>query len=147
MEQENWDSYINELFSQPKQESNPPGNFNKETMFNLLYLGINGYDIAAKEEQLLKQNGRFIREITYGEIIFTSFKSLLEKVSSPPNSVFYDLGSGIGKAVFAAALLGPFERLIGVEIVEQLHITALQVKLVPLVDFHIHSVLFIFHEY
>jgi len=38
------------------------------------------------------------------------------------------LGSGIGKAVFAAALLGPFERLIGVEIVEQLHITALQVK-------------------
>jgi len=57
------------------------------------------------------------------------------------------LGSGIGKAVFAAALLGPFERLIGVEIVEQLHITALQVKLVPLVDFHIHSVLFIFHEY
>jgi len=37
------------------------------------------------------------------------------------------LGSGVGKGVFAAALLAPFGRLIGIEILDGLHRAALEV--------------------
>ena len=40
--------------------------------------------------------------------------------------VFYDLGSGTGKPVFAA-LLHPFERVVGIETLSQLHTASLEI--------------------
>lgn len=41
---------------------------------------------------------------------------------------FYDLGSGIGKPVFAAALLHKFDSCIGIEVLQNLHNIGVQVK-------------------
>lgn len=38
-----------------------------------------------------------------------------------PGGVFYDIGSGTGKPVFAACLMHDFERATGIEILEGLH--------------------------
>jgi hypothetical protein len=38
-----------------------------------------------------------------------------------PGGVFYDLGCGIGKPVFAAGLIHKFDKLVGVEILEDLY--------------------------
>ena len=58
----------------------------------------------------------------YGEISFESFGSCLEKIRKRYGGLkekggrFYDLGSGSGKPVFAAALLHDFEKVIGIEV-------------------------------
>lgn len=52
---------------------------------------------------------------------FHSFYKVLRKVNLPPGGTFYDLGSGTGKAVFAARLVCDFDRCVGVEILEGLH--------------------------
>lgn len=76
--------------------------------------------------------------LVYGEIDFQNFLLALEKVKfyefiffnqikkkygglSQKGGVFYDLGSGSGKAVFAAALYHPFKKCVGYEILENLH--------------------------
>ncbi|KAF0684842.1 Aste57867_23187 [Aphanomyces stellatus] len=62
----------------------------------------------------------------YGEIAFFPFADILSSITSEiseSNAVFYDLGSGVGKAVVAAALVHPFHKAIGIE------------QLKPLVDF------------
>jgi len=48
----------------------------------------------------------------------------------PPDRLncFIDLGSGTGRGVLAAAMLMPFRRLIGIEILEGLHEAAIQAK-------------------
>lgn len=51
----------------------------------------------------------------YGEIQFLPFFALLAEVKPKPTEVFYDLGSGAGKAVFAAALCFDFLKLYGIE--------------------------------
>lgn len=40
--------------------------------------------------------------------------------------VYYDIGSGTGKPVFAAALLHSFKRAVGIEILKSLHDAAVQ---------------------
>eukprot|EP01120_Amphizonella_sp_Union-15-10_P007698 TRINITY_DN2628_c0_g1_i1.p1 TRINITY_DN2628_c0_g1~~TRINITY_DN2628_c0_g1_i1.p1 ORF type:complete len:238 (+),score=57.30 TRINITY_DN2628_c0_g1_i1:65-715(+) len=105
-----------------------PEQYNKETLFNLLYHDIDGYQIAQDVEKVLESEGTYTLSITYGEINFEAFQTLLSKLCDSPNSTFYDLGSGIGKAVFAAALLGPFQKLVGIEIIKPLHDVAVQVK-------------------
>ncbi|ETV84729.1 hypothetical protein H257_03836 [Aphanomyces astaci] len=62
----------------------------------------------------------------YGEISFFPFADILDSISADipvGNGVFYDLGSGVGKAVMAAALVHKFHKAIGIE------------QLKPLVDF------------
>ncbi|OQS02786.1 hypothetical protein THRCLA_04883, partial [Thraustotheca clavata] len=62
----------------------------------------------------------------YGEIAFFPFADIIYPlIPELPhnNAIFYDLGSGVGKAVIAAALLHPFHKSVGIEI------------LAPLVDF------------
>ena len=44
----------------------------------------------------------------------------------PETGVFYDLGSGTGKGVISAALLHPFEKVVGVEILEKLVTASLE---------------------
>lgn len=61
------------------------------------------------------------RDFIYGEIDFLSFHNILEKTKPQPNELFYDLGSGAGKAVFAAALYFNFSKSCGIELLEPLH--------------------------
>ncbi|RLN98561.1 hypothetical protein BBJ28_00009220 [Nothophytophthora sp. Chile5] len=65
--------------------------------------------------------------LVYGEIAFAPFKVVLDvlkrwhHVLAKPGGVFLDIGSGSGKAVFAATLLHDFDACVGIEVLEGLH--------------------------
>lgn len=62
--------------------------------------------------------------LTYGEIDFVSFCTILRKVCCGNNvsqKVFIDLGSGTGRAVVAARLMEDFAVCEGMELLESLH--------------------------
>ena len=61
------------------------------------------------------------KSLIYGEVEFKSFYRVLRKINPTPGLVFYDLGSGTGKAVFAARLTQDFSKCIGIEILHSLH--------------------------
>lgn len=52
---------------------------------------------------------------------------MLRSISPEPGSVFYDLGSGTGRAVFVARLTQDFRSCIGVEILSGLHEQAMSI--------------------
>jgi precorrin-6B methylase 2 len=52
----------------------------------------------------------------YGEIDFLSFILILQKIEPKPNEIYYDLGSGSGKSVLAAALSCHFSKSCGIEL-------------------------------
>lgn len=60
--------------------------------------------------------------LVYGEIDLQGFCDLLmNHVPHSHNDVFYDLGSGSGKAVFAARFVGDFQDCVGIELLSNLH--------------------------
>lgn len=56
------------------------------------------------------------KELIYGEIHFLSFYTILKKAEPKEGDVFYDLGSGTGKAVFCAALFLECSQVKGIEL-------------------------------
>uniref|UniRef100_A0A7S4GF40 Histone-lysine N-methyltransferase, H3 lysine-79 specific n=1 Tax=Eutreptiella gymnastica TaxID=73025 RepID=A0A7S4GF40_9EUGL len=80
------------------------------------------------------QSGLQDTDLVYGEGPYESFLVILQKIAdceggeTALKGVFYDLGSGTGKLVVAAALLGNFERVCGIEFVDELHEAAQRVK-------------------
>jgi hypothetical protein len=68
-------------------------------------------------------------ELTYGEIELESFLALLSLAKPKPHQHFYDLGCGIGKTVWAAAMTFPLKKCIGVEQILELHHVNHQKKL------------------
>jgi SAM-dependent methyltransferase len=68
--------------------------------------------------------------LTYGEIEFKPFGEIFFTLKNRYNlgegGLFYDLGSGVGKALVAAALLGSFSECIGIEILPSLHDLSVQ---------------------
>ena len=69
--------------------------------------------------------------LTYGEIEFLSlgeiFYTIQERYGGlPQGGIFYDLGSGTGKGILAAALLGSFSDCCGIEILNSLYEISLQ---------------------
>jgi hypothetical protein len=77
--------------------------------------------------------------LVYGEIEFESFQKLLQCLPPPPDTVpqshgvsgkgiFYDLGSGSGRAVFTARFIGDFDRCVGIELLPNLHQLAASVN-------------------
>lgn len=66
--------------------------------------------------------------LVYGEIDLRGFCQLLNEIPHTPNDVFYDLGSGSGRAVMAARFIGDFQECIGIELLENLHQLASSVK-------------------
>ena len=78
-----------------------------------LYSRIDGVYISKCERFRLEINDT---SFTYGEIEYESFRELLSGVCKPTDKVFYDLGSGTGKAVFCAGLSYDWQRCIGVEL-------------------------------
>jgi len=86
--------------------------------------------------------------LVYGEIDLQGFCNLLESLSpgvilsSPSssqllhgkeilkrgNGIFYDIGSGSGRAVFAARFMGDFDQCTGIELLSNLHQLAISVQ-------------------
>ena len=70
--------------------------------------------------------------LTYGEVDFVSIGETFYNIKNnyggiPPGS-FYDLGSGTGKGNLAAAILHPFNESIGIEILEGLYKTSVELN-------------------
>lgn len=68
--------------------------------------------------------------LVYGEVAFGSLGEVFRGPhlrGLPPGGVFYDLGSGTGRGVVAAALLHGFDRCVGVEVLGGLHEAAVRV--------------------
>lgn len=96
-----------------------------KNIFEALFKEINGYTISLEARRRLMINDR---SLTYGEINFESFYQILTRISPKKEETFYDLGSGTGKAVFAAHLLFDFQKAAGIEILEDLYKTSLLIK-------------------
>lgn len=85
-------------------------------IFHQLYKTSNGF--------ILSQTARRKRdamEYSYGEIEFFSFIALLSLINPNENTVFYDLGSGTGKAVIACGMVFPVQKSIGIELFPELY--------------------------
>jgi len=63
-------------------------------------------------------------DLTYGEVNFSSLAQILcedlQKHGVTLKGTFYDLGSGVGRGVIVAALVGSFDRIRGIEILPEL---------------------------
>ena len=67
--------------------------------------------------------------LVYGEIGLKGFCDLLmHHVPHSSDDVFYDLGSGSGRAVFAARFVGDFRECVGIELLSNLHEMATSVR-------------------
>jgi len=84
-----------------------------QEIFEQLYSGFSGYDIARHEKERM---GLQEAATTYGEVIPPAFHDVMLAASPKEGEVFFDLGSGTGKATFLAALAFPFRRVVGIEL-------------------------------
>jgi len=89
--------------------------------FQTLYSTVNGFALSRQARR-----ERDAIEYTYGEIDFISFISLISLAKPNTNTVFYDLGSGTGKAVLACAMVFNMHKCYGVELFSALHDSALK---------------------
>lgn len=78
---------------------------------------------TAKEAYQSGRDDREVRDKTlyYAEIDLSFLAVLLRAANPSGNGVFYDLGSGVGRAVFGAAKLYKWKKAIGVEYLAGLH--------------------------
>ncbi|MBA2655042.1 MAG: hypothetical protein H0U71_08280 [Gammaproteobacteria bacterium] len=83
------------------------------TVFNKVYENVNPTEISLKERHAAGMMGD--TTYTYGEVVFFSFVRILERAHPQPGEVFYDLGSGAGKAVMIAELVFDFSKTCGIE--------------------------------
>lgn len=88
-------------------------------IFQQLYQHENGFMLS---KQARKQHDTL--DYVYGEISFLSFLALLSLAKPHENTIFYDLGCGIGKAVLACAIVFPIRKSVGVEILPELYFSA-----------------------
>lgn len=93
-------------------------------IFDFLFKNING--MAISNAARAKLSSWYVGH-TYGEITYEGFSQILANVKPKKNEVFYDLGSGIGKGVFLAAMLTNFSKVIGIEIIKELYDTSQQI--------------------
>lgn len=89
--------------------------------FQQLYQGIDGFSLSR-----LARVEHDAFEYTYGEIDFVSFIALLSLAKVDANTIFYDLGSGVGKAVLACAMVFNARKSCGIELFSNLHLTAIE---------------------
>lgn len=85
-----------------------------------LYAEIDGFALSRQARA-----AKDAMEYVYGEIIFEPFIALLSLCKPNSSTVFYDLGSGTGKAVLAVAMVFPLHKSCGIELFPSLHQTAL----------------------
>lgn len=88
-------------------------------IFQQLYQHIDGFMLSRQARQ--KQDAI---EYTYGEIEFLPFIALLSLAKPDNKTIFYDLGSGVGKAVLACTMVYPVQKSVGIELLPELYQTA-----------------------
>lgn len=95
-------------------------------IFQNIYKDVNATAISLKDREELspKDNMAYI----YGEVTFYSFVTILEKTEPQPGEIFYDLGSGGGKAVFIAGLVFDFAKVVGIERLKGLYDLTVKLK-------------------
>lgn len=89
-----------------------------ERFLNELYKGINSKKMSQRERKRL---GIDDDAFVYGEIEFLPFFIMLDRARPIPGEIFYDLGSGAGKAVFSAASFFDFKKARGIELLPGLY--------------------------
>lgn len=93
-----------------------------------------GANAACTDKEALKRYARGDANLVYGEIGYDAFykalKSVLQENIQLKSGcgIFYDLGSGTGKMVYAAAIVHSFQRCVGVELLGKLHRIAVSLK-------------------
>lgn len=92
-----------------------------EPVFKKIYSTVDGFKIS-KHARI--HCDAF--EYTYGEIEFTPFVALIALSQPKPDTKFYDLGSGTGKAVLACAMVFDMQQYCGVEIFHELYQSSIQ---------------------
>jgi SAM-dependent methyltransferase len=97
----------------------------KANFLDDLFEQASGHSLSSKYRE---ENNIQNSSLTYGEIKFLEFAKLFELFSPTKNKIFYDLGSGTGKACFAAAFLGDFKKSIGIELVPGLYQSSQELK-------------------
>ena len=108
---------------------------NEEKMFDTL---ISTYDTEGAKKMSFEERQRkgqlSTRSLIYGEIRYGPFAEAMNKIKrkygglSSRGGTFVDLGSGTGKALFAAALCHDFTTCTGIEIVDTLYRVSLSMK-------------------
>jgi hypothetical protein len=127
-------SFLMSLHSLIKEES--------EQFYDDMYFDTSteiGKSLSKGEREVKKLNEN--KNLIYGEISFSSFFDILRKLNlssfreelrnnnnGNEKFTFYDLGSGTGKAVFAARILQDFTSCTGIELLESLHNQAVKIK-------------------
>ncbi|GMO57919.1 MAG: methyltransferase [Rickettsiales bacterium] len=103
-----------------------------EPIYTKIFQGVNGYGISLLEKEQREKNESLFKDVLYGEVPFGLLYAMfvLQPVCNYIKNakVFYDLGSGIGNAVIGSYLTGEFEKCIGIELLDSLHKTSLEVK-------------------
>lgn len=96
-------------------------NINEHALvFQRLYQHSNGFLLS----KAARKGQEDALEYTYGEIQFHSFIALLSLAKPDRQTVFYDLGSGTGKAVLACAMVYPVQHSVGIELFPELYFCA-----------------------
>jgi len=90
-------------------------------IFEKLYSKVDGRALSLKgrEEQNLES-----KSFVYGEVVPEGFYQLISDLNPQPGEVFYDLGSGTGKALLLAHMLFDFKKCVGIELLDALYATS-----------------------
>ncbi len=87
--------------------------------FSHVFYKVNGFQLSKKARASCD-----VTDYIYGEIEFIPFVALLALTKPISIDIFYDLGSGTGKAVIACAMVFPIQKALGIELLEPLHQSA-----------------------
>jgi len=100
-----------------------------KNFFNCIYCNCTLEDAKKLSRSERTEKNLKSTSLTYGEIEFDAFYQILCKLPKKNinNNIFYDLGSGSGRAVIAAALTNDYKKIIGIEILTNLHNIATKV--------------------
>lgn len=96
-----------------------------QTLFNFLYNDIDGYSVSRAARNKHTEN---TEDLLYGEITFDCWQKIIAKADPKKDGVFFDLGSGTGKAVILSHLAYDFKKIVGVELLQGLHDKACEIK-------------------
>ncbi len=89
----------------------------QKKQFDELYQNVNGTYLSKLDRKKRPE----ALNLLYGEVTFEGFYQLLQLVKPKSKEVFYDLGSGTGKALIIAAMTQNFSKLIGIETLPSLY--------------------------
>jgi precorrin-6B methylase 2 len=87
-------------------------------IYDRLYEDVNGHSISIQGRDAHGYDGK---SFVYGEVMPDSFYEIISSINPRPGEVFYDFGSGTGKALMLAHLLFDFSECKGIEYVDTLY--------------------------